>query len=120
MDSRAVREGTFLSSTQLAGHKVPQRGGKAMLASPASARKSRGLFRQRACSAPTKFSGLDPVPTSDPGKGPLLHFWESQMAAAWGQGRRDGADRKSVPKPEVVTRPARAPISLRHTFSRQF
>lgn len=90
LDSRAVREGTFLSSTQLAGHKVPQQGGKAMLASPASARKSRGLFLQRACSAPTKFSGLDPVPTSDPGKDPLLQFWESQMAPRGGRGGGTG------------------------------
>lgn len=78
LDCRAVREGTFLFSTQLADHMVAQRGVKAMLASPACARKSRGLFRQRACSGPTKFSGLDPVPTSDPEKGPLLHFWKAR------------------------------------------
>lgn len=85
-----MREGTFLSSTQLADHMVAQRDVKAMLASAACARKSRGLFRQRACSGPTKFSGLDPVPTSHPEKGPLLHFWESQMAAARGRGGGTG------------------------------
>lgn len=51
-----------------------------------------------------------PRPDVTPREGPTTPFLGKPDGRRAGAGRRDGADRKSEHKPEVVTRPAQEPI----------